>query len=101
MRNHKKALKMQLLRMFIDSYAFFLSYFFLDVCRVIQSAYSVAIPIVFANFFLADVLIIVALRKRIINFKKSDVFAYYFFIVSLFFSVIMTGILYSVAIKEN
>lgn len=100
-RKHNKALKIQLLRMLVDSYVFLLSYFILDVCRLTQAAYGTAIPIIFANFFLADIIVIITSRKKILDFKQSNSSAYYFFISNLIFSVIMTIILYMVGIKGS
>ncbi len=99
MEKNTKALKMQLLRIFVDSYVFLLSYFILDVCHITQTAYEVALPIIFANFFLADIIVIITSRKKILNFKQSNVSAYYFFVANLIFSVIMTIVLYIVGIK--
>lgn len=101
MKKNNKALKIQLLRMFVDSYVFLLSYFMLDICRITQTAYGTAIPIIFANFFLADIIVIITSRKKILNFKQSNISAYYFFVANLIFSVIMTIILYIVGIKGS
>lgn len=101
MKKNNKALKIQLLRMFADSYVFLLSYFMLDICRITQTAYGIAIPIIFANFFLADIIVIITSRKKILNFKQSNISAYYFFVANLIFSVIMTIILYIVGIKGS
>lgn len=99
MKKHNKALKLQLLRMLVDSYVFLLSYFILDVCRITQTAYGTAMPIIFANFFLADIIVIIASRKKILDFKQSNISAFYFFVANLIFSAIMTVVLYSVGIK--
>ena len=101
MKKNNKALKIQLLRMFVDSYVFLLSYFMLDVCRISQTAYGAAIPIILGNVFLEDILVIITSRKKILNFKQSNISAYYFFVANLIFSVIMTIILYIVGIKGS
>ena len=87
--------------MFIDSYVFLLSYFILDVFHITQTAYSTAIPIIFANFFLADIIVIISSRKKILNFKQSNISAYYFFGANLIFSAIMTIVLYSIGLKTG
>lgn len=90
MKKNNKALKIQLLRMFVDSYVFLLSYFMLDVCRITQTAYGTAIPIIFANFFLADIIVIITSRKKILNFKQSNISAYYFFVAEHILCIVVS-----------
>lgn len=99
MKKPTTALKIQLLRLYIDSYVFFLSYFIIDVCRLTQTGNYSAILFVFADFFLADVFVIFAYRKKIVELKQTNMPAYYFYGVCFIFSIIMTALLYSTGIQ--
>lgn len=101
MKNDNGSLKIQLLRIFIDLFVFLLCYFVFSILQLIQSAFNVVVPIIFANFFFTDVIIVISFRKKILSFKHTDVLSYSFFIFSFVVSVIMSLILYTLAISEG